>query len=158
VLSELDSRALRKNPMKWILTLGCLLALAGCKKEEAPAAAASAVPSAPPAVSIAPLPTAAPSASAEPSASAGAAPTTAAAAAEEPKKAAIPSGSVQACCNALSAASANPKSGHAKNKYASAATTCAALEQAIKTGKATMAGATLTLRAQLIGVPVPGGC
>ena len=70
----------------------------------------------------------------------------------------VASGGVQSCCSALLAASTNPNSGHAKNKYAAAATTCAGLEQAIKTGKANAAAARVTLRAQLVGVPVPGGC
>jgi hypothetical protein len=166
--------------MKRVVSLFGLMAAAfmafGCKKESAePTPAASvAQPVAPaPVATIAPdlreEPAAAP-AEPEPEptvgqpapgaapAKEGATATQAAPAASEAPKPSVPSGytAIQRCCNALAAAA--KKEGRTKNQYTAASAVCTGLAQKVKTGAATAAGAKTTLRAQLQGVPMPGGC
>ena len=135
----------------------------GCNKESAePTPAASvAQPVAPaPVASIAPDLREEPAEPEEPEAPPPASATQAAApaASEAPKQASIPSGysTIQRCCNALAAEA--KKDGRGKNQYSAASAVCTGLAQKVKTGAATAAGAKTTLRAQLQGVPMPGGC
>ena len=155
--------------MKRVVSLCGLMAAAfmamGCKKESAePTPAASvAQPVAPaPVATIAPdlreEPAAAPT-EPEPEPPPPASATQAApAASEAPKQPSIPSGytTIQRCCNALAAEA--KKDGRGKNQYSAASAVCTGLAQKVKTGAATVAGAKTTLRAQLQGVPMPGGC
>jgi hypothetical protein len=157
-----------------LLTTGVLLvALAGCKKKSddaAPAASQVALPSAAPAASIAPATepsdtaqasasAAAPSAAPTPAAAAAAAPKATASA--EPAKAVTRTANtgyltIQRCCNALAAAAKKPGLKH--NRYQAAAAVCSGIAAQAKKGNANPAAARTTIRAQLQGVPVPGGC
>jgi len=65
-------------------------------------------------------------------------------------------GALSGCCAALGAAA--KKGGPAKNKYAAAAGVCAGLDKEVRAGKANLAAAKVTLRAQLTGAAVPNGC
>lgn len=161
---------------KLLLAIGLsLLALAGCKKnsdDAAPAASQAALPSAAAAASIAPAtePTAAAQASASATAPAAApAATQAAAVAAAPKAAASAQPvktvtrtantgylAIRRCCNALAAAAKKPGLNH--NKYQAAAAVCSGIAAQAKKGNANPSAARTTIRAQLQGVPVPGGC
>ncbi len=63
---------------------------------------------------------------------------------------------VEACCGALAAES--KKTGPNSNKYKSAAAVCSGIAASVKKGVADAASAKTTIRAQLTGVPIPGGC
>jgi len=63
---------------------------------------------------------------------------------------------ISACCGKLNAEAA--KGGMNANKYKSAAAVCGGIAQSVKSGKANAASARTMIRAQLQGVPVPGGC
>jgi hypothetical protein len=151
-----------------VLALAVALSFAvGCQKKEEAAPAPSAAPP-PPAVSIAPVAAPAPAA---PAASVAEAASAAAPSAPAPavENVAAPAGSaaekaepkkggpdLTACCASLAAAI--KKGGSAKNQYTAAEAVCTGLNTAIKSGKATLANAKVTLKAQLNGVPVPSGC
>ncbi len=138
-----------------------LLAAQGCKKKSgtdttAAASQSAAAPAAP--ASIAPA--VEPSATAEASAAAAApAPTPSASApATTTVKHAVNAGyqSIQRCCNALAAGAKKPGPQH--NKYQAAAAVCSGIAAQVKKGAANATSARTTIRAQLQGVPVPGGC
>lgn len=170
-------------PGRVLLVTGVVLvALMACKKKSGDTAAAasqSAAPPAAPAQSIAPAtePSAAATASASAAAAAPAAPTaapaattaaaahtaatTTATASAAPAKTPVRAvnttyQSIQRCCNALAAAAKKPGLKH--NQYKSAAAVCAGIAAQAKKGAANAAAARTTIRAQLHGVPVPGGC
>lgn len=63
---------------------------------------------------------------------------------------------VEACCAALAAES--KKTGPHTNKYKSAAAVCSGIAASVKKGAADATSARTTIRAQLTGVPIPGGC
>ena len=63
---------------------------------------------------------------------------------------------IEACCASLAAESKKPTP-HS-NKYKSASAVCGGIAAQVKKGNANAASARTTIRAQLQGVPVPGGC
>jgi len=63
---------------------------------------------------------------------------------------------IEACCGALATEAKKP--GPHSNKYKSAAAVCSGIAASVKKGAADAASARTTIRAQLQGVPVPGGC
>ena len=146
-----------------VLLASVFVALAGCQKKDDLPKAAPSVTAPPPAVSIAPIkePEAEGSAAASGAGSAATPPAESAPAttAEATPKKHESGGSVQTCCTALAEA-ANKKTSKPKEqqRYGSAASVCAGLEKALKSGKANLAATKVTLRAQLAGVPVPNGC
>ena len=140
-----------------VLAMAAALFATGCKKKEEEAApAASAAVEPPPAPSAA-ANTEEPTSDDEPDAGAAASP--APSAAPKPK---VPSGSHAAfqslsrCCGALAARA--KKKDRNTNKYSAASAVCSGLAQQVKKGKANLSAARTTLRAQLQGVPIPGGC
>lgn len=150
----------------------CLLVACstGCKqKDQAPPPLASAAPESPAAAPAAPAPAAVQAVDAAATAPVlDAAPTPAEAAAEAAtasdaaaasdagKKAANPGASIKGCCAALARAAANAEK-HV-NRYKAAAAVCNGLAQSVNAGTASAGAARTTLRAQLQGIPIPGGC
>lgn len=141
---------------------GCLLlaCVAGCKKKsEEPPPLASAAPEATAVASAAsPAPEPAPSAVAQATASAEPSPAGQAPAAEsDAGKKSPPAGqSIKGCCAALAKA-AQGDALHAP-RYKAAAAVCAGLVKSVNSGAANLNSARTTLRAQLQGIPIPGGC
>jgi hypothetical protein len=154
------------------LLCGCLLlaCAVGCeKKDEAPAPLASAA-EAPPSTNVSP---AAPAEAPQPGAAApqpqgndasdaGARAAESATAdggvqtTESAAKKPAPTASIKGCCAALAKATGDTV--QATNRYKSAAAVCNGLAQSVNAGTATPGAARLTLRAQLQGLRVPGGC
>jgi hypothetical protein len=154
--------AARYRKRSSILLASVLVALAGCQKKDDLPKAAPTVTAPPPAVSIAPIKEPEAEASAAASGAGGAATPPAESApstvAEGTAKKPVAGGSVQACCTALAEAAKKSSKPKEQQRYGSAASVCAGLEKALKSGRANLAATKVTLRAQLAGVPVPGGC
>jgi hypothetical protein len=145
-----------------------------CEKkaeDEPTATGAASVVAAPEPTPPAPAPTPAPTPETTPSPEAPEASPTAAApspadstiaaapsASAEPEKKPVLSAaaSIQRCCTALDGAA--EKGGLTKNQYAAASSVCKRLAGMVKEGSANAASVRTTLRAQLQGVPLPGGC
>ena len=156
----------------------CLLVVCftGCKqKDQAPPPLASATPEAPVAPAVPPpTPAATATAAAASDAATAAAAQDAAAAVGDAaaaatadadaaaadggtgKKAVNPAASIKGCCAALGRAAAAAEK-HV-NRYKAAAAVCNGLAQSVNAGTASPAAARTTLRAQLQGIPIPGGC
>jgi hypothetical protein len=72
------------------------------------------------------------------------------------KKAVNPGASIKGCCAALARQAAQAEK-HV-NRYKAAAAVCSGLAQSVNAGTASAGAARTTLRAQLQGIPIPGGC
>jgi hypothetical protein len=88
-------------------------------------------------------------AEAAPAGDAGAAP-------DAGKKTVNPGASIKGCCAALARAATTAEK-HV-NRYKAAAAVCNGLAQSVNAGTASAGAARTTLRAQLQGIPIPGGC
>lgn len=142
------------------------LALAGCKdKEEAgtTGAAAETVATAAETATAAPMMASA-TATPDPAPDAGAVPSptpTTATPSTDTAPVAAPStggGSIEACCNALSAVKTSGKGGVAKDKSARAATMCRSIAPLVKAGTTSRSAALTQIKSALQGVSAPPEC